>query len=106
MDDRARLELGSKAQQAISEFVVTDKGDKNYFGGEFHRLDGTYVATTAYGMEGGRASQLDPKTVARLMKGEQVDPKEWRTGPTVAIEDAVRPWTQPARLETPGVRSY
>lgn len=106
LDNRGKIEVSAKVQEKspIEAWAKKDT-DKNYYGGEYHRLDGTYVATTAF-LYDGSLRQIDAATVAKLVKGESLDRKTARFGAAVAIEEAVRPWNAPRKLDTPNVRSY
>lgn len=101
LDAGAKLEPRAMKQEHASYGILTDP--KNFQGG-LHRLDATFVATTAFVYDG-TIAQLDPVSVSKLAKGD-ADRKTWRLGGSAALEEPLRPWNNPATLNTPNLRNY
>ncbi len=107
MDERGRVEVSAKAAEKFPLGTLAQRegrdGAKNYYGGDFHRLDATFVGTTAF-LYNGTISQIDAKSVGKMLKNEPTERKSWKFGSTLAVEEPVRPWNQPATLDSPKMK--
>jgi hypothetical protein len=108
LDDRARVDISTKTQEKYPVEQFFKPHDKwaggNYYHAGYHRLDSTFVATTAFVYDGA-ITQLDHGTVAKMLKGETPERRSWRLGSALALEEPVRPWNAPRTLDAPKMRS-
>lgn len=86
------------AKDSLARFTGTSEGSNpaSPFRGGFHRVDSTFIGTTAFVYDG-EISRLDRKSIESLVGGGAVDPKTWRLGGSAAIEVPVRTWSAPVK---------